>query len=100
MSVCAVSVVYTAVFPVSVFSVICRSLLTLSVMFLSCVCVCVCVCVCDQYSCVCVGLFLTVCVCVSVCLSVCLFHNFELLRCYVCTIQFLVVLYYEIERQC
>ena len=31
--------------------------------------------------------------------SVCVFYNFELLRCYVCTIQFLVVLYYEIERQ-
>ena len=30
---------------------------------------------------------------------VCVFYNFELLRCYVCTIQFLVVLYYEIERQ-
>ena len=26
-------------------------------------------------------------------------YNFELLRSYVCTIQFLVVLYYEIERQ-
>ena len=49
MSVCgAVSVVYTAVFPVSVFSVFCRALLTLSVMFLSDVFVCVCVC--DQYS--------------------------------------------------
>ena len=27
------------------------------------------------------------------------FYNFELLRCYVCTIQFLVVLYYEIGQQ-
>ena len=27
------------------------------------------------------------------------FYNFELLRCYVCTIQVLVVIYYEIERQ-
>ena len=27
------------------------------------------------------------------------FYNFELLRYYVCTILFLVVLYYEIERQ-
>ena len=27
------------------------------------------------------------------------FYNFELLRCHVCTIQFLVVLYYEIEQQ-
>ena len=26
-------------------------------------------------------------------------YNFELLTCYVCTIQFLVVLCYEIERQ-
>ena len=26
-------------------------------------------------------------------------YNFELLRCYVCTIQFLVVLYYEIKQQ-
>ena len=26
------------------------------------------------------------------------FYNLELLRCYVCTIQFLVVLYFEIER--
>ena len=28
-----------------------------------------------------------------------MFYNFELLRCYVCTIQFLVVFYYEIEQQ-
>ena len=28
-----------------------------------------------------------------------LFYNFELLRCYVCTVQFLVELYYEVERQ-
>ena len=27
------------------------------------------------------------------------FYNFELLRCYVCTIQFLVVLYFEIKQQ-
>ena len=27
-----------------------------------------------------------------VCVCVCVFHNFELLRCYVCTIQFLAVL--------
>ena len=27
------------------------------------------------------------------------FHNFKLLRCYVGTIQFLAVFYYEIERQ-
>ena len=27
------------------------------------------------------------------------FYNFELLKCYVCTIQLLVVLYYEIKRQ-
>ena len=31
--------------------------------------------------------------------SVCVFYNFELLRYYVCTIQFLVVLYFESERQ-
>ena len=30
---------------------------------------------------------------------VCVFYNFELSRCYVGTIQFLVVLYFEIERQ-
>ena len=29
----------------------------------------------------------------------CVLYNFEVLRCYVCTIQVLVVLYYEIERQ-
>ena len=27
------------------------------------------------------------------------FYNFELLKCYVCTIQFLVVLYHEIKWQ-
>ena len=27
----------------------------------------------------------------------CVFYNFELFRCCVCTVQFLVVLYYEIE---
>ena len=31
--------------------------------------------------------------------SVCVFYIFELLRCYVCTIQFLLLFYYEIERQ-
>ena len=39
---------------------------------------------------VCMGLSLTVCAYVCVC--VCVFHNFELLRCYVCTIHFLGVL--------
>ena len=36
---------------------------------------------------------------VCVCVCECVFYNFEYLMCYVCTIQFLVVLYYEIERQ-
>ena len=27
------------------------------------------------------------------------FYKFELIRCYVCTVQILVVLYHEIERQ-
>ena len=57
--------------------------------------------------CVCVRVRVRVCMCMCacagmqacVCVSVCVFHNFKLLRCSVCTIQFLVVLYYEIERQ-
>ena len=44
--------------------------------------------------CVWVSLTVYVCVnvCVCVCVCVCVFQNFELLGCYVCTIQFLVVL--------
>ena len=54
-----------------------------------------------EFGCVCRSLTLHVCVCVCVCVCVwvCVFHHFDLLRCYVCTIQFLVVLYYEVDWQ-